>query len=535
MSLREKILQAQATSETSFSIGVKTGGIQTEGGAIEPVKMMGDPVETIEDSSYFMEDWQNETNLSDQEFADLQQYILDFMREETDELNLDMLTKEQVEFRLIELIRRKDKQRRIKEEHLYPLVKSLANDIKGYGPIQEFMDMPEVTDIRIIGDKCTRYKIRGRYYTSEKPEHRFRSEAHLHNWINRKIALSRMGGRFDKTVARVNALLPDGSRLHAVTTISGIDEEKNGKSIPTPYTIVSIRKFSKRYSVEELVKTEYELKKERQEEWNQLLKRYEGASLDDLYQKNRFMSLLIMAYLHLICRLRFTILLAGGMGTGKTTMLNAIFPFIPSYHVNGILEEAPEMQPDHPQTIRLWERPANTEKEGAIVMEDLMKEILRMDVNRFFISELRDSIAYLFLQGIINGHPGGGSTLHANSVEAALLRLISLACAYPGSDRQDVLHMIAEGIQTIIHIEKTDDDEKYIAEIAEVVGMKDGDIALKPIFTVEFAETGEWGWRFHGLSERVRKEARKARIAIPTILQEPRDAFKPQEQEHQAS
>lgn len=521
MSLRDKILQAQGATEAAFSIGVKQEESTKE-------IVVEESFEMIEESHDYMEDWQKETNLSEQEFSDQQQYILNLMREDANEFNLDDLTKQQVEIRLIELVRRKDKQNRIKEEHLYPLVKSLANDIKGYGPIQEFMDMPEVTDIRIIGDKCIRYKIRGHYYTSEKLEHRFRSEAHLHNWINRKIALSRMGGRFDKSVARVNTLLPDGSRLHAATTISGVDEERDGKSIPTPYTIVSIRKFSKRYSVEELVETEYELTKKRQEEWNQMLQQYEGVPIEDLYQKNRFMNLLIMAYLHLICRLRFTILFAGGMGTGKTTTLNAIFPFIPSYHVCGILEEAPEMQPDHEQTIRLWERPANTEGEGAILMEDLMKEILRMDVNRFFISELRDKIAYLFLQGIINGHPGGGSTIHANSAQAAKLRLITLACSYPGSSREDVLHMVAEGVQTFIHIEKTDDDEKYIGEIAEVVGIKDGDIELRPIFTVEFSEAGDWGWTFHGLSERVKKEARKARITIPAILQEPRGAFMPQ-------
>ncbi|WP_027416074.1 ATPase, T2SS/T4P/T4SS family [Aneurinibacillus terranovensis] len=485
--------------------------------------------ELPDDDSNFLDESSSKTDLSDDEFVRLQEYILELMREENKDVDIEEMSKQQLQMSLIELIRQKDKENRIKSEYLYPLVTSLVNDIKDYGPIQEFMDNPLVTDIRIIGDKYTLYKIKGRYQRSDKPEHRFRNEEHLHTWINRKIKASRMGGRFDKSIARTNALLMDGSRLHAITNVSGVGEWREGKCIPTPYTIVSIRKFAKRFTVQELVETEYTLEKERQEEWNRLLQEYENIPEEKLYQTNRFMNVLIMAYLHLICRLRFTLLFAGGMGTGKTTTLNAIFPFIPSYHVNGIIEEAPEMQPDHEQTIRLWERQANMEGEGAITIQDLMKEILRMDVNRFFISELRDSIAYLFLQGIINGHPGGGSTIHANSTKAALLRLISLACSYPGSTRLDILNMIVEGVQTIIHIEKTDDDDKYIGEIAEVDRMIDNEIALRPIFTVEFSEKGDWGWKFHGLSEKVIKEARKHRMTIPTILQKPRDAFIPGE------
>jgi pilus assembly protein CpaF len=522
MSLMEKIQQAKQQGDQRFQEEewLSEPAVLHETKEIEEVNQSV-PLNTLtpvleEDESQYLQEYLNQTDLSDDEFLTCQELILEFMREENK--NIDLMSKEELILYLVSLIDQKDHAKKIKAQNVYPLVNSLVDDIKNYGPIQEFMTNPEVSDVRIIGDLCVKYKIRGKYHTSKDPRHRFRSEEHLHSWINRKIGLSRMGGRFDKGLARANALLLDGSRLHAITTVSGVGEWRDGKCIPTPHTIVSIRKFAKCFTIQELAETTYVLDQKRIAERTEWIKAYEHLSTDVHQQKTRFMNELIAAYLHLICRLRYTIIYAGGTGAGKTTFLNASFEFIPEYHVNGIVEEKPELQPDHPETIRLWERPANLEGTGEITIADLLKEILRMDVDRFFIAELRDSIAYLFLQGIINGHPGGMTTIHGTSAMAALLRLITLASSYPGSSRQDILHMIEEGVQTFIHIETTDENHKYINEIMEVDRLEGDEIKLCPVFTVEFQESGDWEWKFHGLSERVIKEARKRKMAIPSIL-----------------
>ncbi|MBO8172446.1 MAG: CpaF family protein [Bacillaceae bacterium] len=418
-----------------------------------------------------------------EELIQYQEEMLELLRRD---LNTDtsQLNRDGMRLYLMELGRNSD---RIPDETtLKEVVDSILDDMYGYGPAQEYMEDPDVTDVRIMGPHVIEYKKNGKYYRADKAG--FRDEDHLFNWLTNKLSLT--GRRFDRSEITVNALLPDGSRLHAVTDISGYSYwSEDGFHKIEPSTIVTIRKFVKFFTPEELV-------------------------------KRNFMASIMMDYLALTTKIRWTTLFAGGMGTGKTTTMNTIFSFIQDNHKNGVLEEAPELQPKHNNVIRLWERQKNVQGKGEYTIRQMLKEALRMDLNRIFIAELRDQIAYYFLQAIINGHPGSMSTIHANSARATILRLIALAMSAPEANRFDVLGMIQEGVQQIVQLEKTDEDEKLTAEICEIEGISGDGINLRDVFTVEFNEDGTWYWKFHGLSDKLLKQARRQRMEVPQSLLE---------------
>lgn len=257
-----------------------------------------------------------------------------------------------------------------------------------------------------------------------------------------------LGRRIDADSPMVDARLPDGSRVNAIIPPVAID----GPSI-------TIRKFQKgKLAIEQLI---------------------EIGSL------SKFMAEFIRA-----CVLsKFNILISGGTGTGKTTLLNALSGFIPEEERIVTIEDAAELMLEQEHVVRLETKPANVEGLGAIAIRDLVRNALRMRPDRIVVGEVRGGEAMDMLQAMNTGHDGSLTTLHANSSRDAISRLETM-CMMSGMDMplKVIRQQIAAAIDVIVQINREKDGTRKIIAITEVAGMEGDTVVLTDIF--KFERTG---------------------------------------------
>jgi len=339
---------------------------------------------------------------------------------------------------------------KVNEPDIPDLVQKLFDDILGFGPLEEFFYDPEVTEI-IVNGTTIRIQRAGKRMKTDK---RFESVAQVKDVVDRMIAPT--GRRFDYSEPRVNARLHDGSRLIAHLAPVSVDG-----------ITVTIRRFRTDMIAENLV---------------------QRGSL----------SREMLEFLKACVRARFNIVVSGGTGAGKSTVLNVLASFIPEDQSIITIEDPAELNLQHDDVRRLEARPPNIEGKGAITQRNLMTDALRMFPDRIIIGEVREAEAFEMLQAMNTGHKGSMTTVHADNAYLAVDRLITLV-QLTGKElpRDTIIGMIGRVVDLFIHVTRDPDGRRrfdHIAEVAGIVKRPDGtnvDIELNMLW--EFKDE-EFRW-----------------------------------------
>jgi pilus assembly protein CpaF len=316
----------------------------------------------------------------------------------------------------------------------------LTADILGHGPLERLLEDDTVTEIMVNGPYDVWVERAGKLH---KTPVRFSDDHHLQRIISKMVA--QVGRRIDESSPMVDARLPDGSRINA--TIPPL-------SLSGP--ILTIRKFGKqRLGMDALIKR------------NALT-----AETSDLLSR--------------CIKARLNILIAGGTGSGKTTMLNALSASIPDGERIITIEDSAELYLNQRHVIRLESRPKNIEGEGEVSIRDLVRNSLRMRPDRIVIGEVRGAEALDMLQAMNTGHDGSLSTLHANSPRDALSRLETMVMM-GGYDLplRAVREQIASALDMLIQIERMSDGSRRVVKITEVQRMESEVITLQDLYSFE--------------------------------------------------
>ncbi len=321
------------------------------------------------------------------------------------------------------------------------LIERLMHDMLGLGPLEPLLADEAVTDIMVNGAKQVYVEKKGKLVLSEC---QFRDDAHVMSIASRIV--SHVGRRVDESNPLVDARLADGSRVNIIIPPLAID----GPSI-------SIRKFAK-----------------------------QKITLDVMERQGN-LSPAAATVLRVAGRCRLNILISGGTGSGKTTMLNAISQLIDPGERIVTIEDAAELQMQQPHVVRLETRPANLEGSGEIGMRELLKNSLRMRPDRIILGEIRGGEAIDMLQAMNTGHDGSLSTIHANRPREALTRLENMVgMSGVNLPAKATRQQIASAIDLIIQVSRMRDGMRRITYISEVVGMEEDVITMQDLFWYEY-------------------------------------------------
>jgi pilus assembly protein CpaF len=323
------------------------------------------------------------------------------------------------------------------------LVSEISDDILGHGPIERLLADDSVTEIMVNGPYDIWVERQGRLYQTTV---RFNDDSHLRRIINKMVA--QVGRRIDESSPMVDARLPDGSRVNAVIpplSLSG--------------PLVTIRKFAnKRLDLNEMIRL---------------------ATLSE--ETVDFLQRCIHAQLN--------ILICGGTGTGKTTLLNALSAAISDSERIVTVEDAAELQLKQAHVLRLEGRPKNIEGQGEITIRDLVRNSLRMRPDRIIVGEVRGAEALDMLQAMNTGHDGSLTTVHANAPRDALARIETMVLM-AGYDLplRAIRQQVASALDMIIHLERLEDGSRRVTAITEVQRMESEVITLQEIFSFRIEE-----------------------------------------------
>jgi pilus assembly protein CpaF len=320
------------------------------------------------------------------------------------------------------------------------LVEEICRDVIGYGPIQSLLDDPSVTEVMVLSDESIYVERNGRV---ELTEARYLSQEHLRSVIERIV--SAVGRRIDESSPTVDARLPDGSRINAVIPPLAVDGPQ-----------LTIRKFSKRPLLAE-----------------------------DLIRLGTF-SAELSHFFHQCVDGRLNILVSGGTGTGKTTLLNTLSASIPESDRIVTIEDAVELRLNQRHVVRLEARPPNIEGRGQVTIRDLVRNSLRMRPDRIVVGEVRGAEALDMLQAMNTGHEGSLSTLHANTPRDALSRLETMVLM-AGFDLpvRAIREQVVGAVDMIVHLSRMRDGSRRVTKVVEVEGLEGDTVTLNDLFTFD--------------------------------------------------
>ena len=328
----------------------------------------------------------------------------------------------------------------INEDERESIIVSVLDELTGLGPLEILLKDPSISDVLVNGCDKVFVERAGKLVAVDV---RFRDDRHLIHTIQRMVA--RVGRRIDESSPMVDARLPDGSRVNAIIPPLAID----GPSL-------SIRRFGAR-----------------------------PLLAQDLV-RNAACSPEMMAYLQQAVRARCTILIAGGTGAGKTTMLNALSAFVPKDERIITIEDAAELRLAQPHIIRLEARPPNLEGKGEVTIRDLVRNALRMRPDRIVVGEVRGAEVLDMLQAMNTGHEGSLATIHANSAEDAIGRLMTmLGMSGTAFSEETMATLISRAVHIVMHISRMQDGKRRITGMSEVTGQKGTQILMHPVFAFE--------------------------------------------------
>ena len=323
------------------------------------------------------------------------------------------------------------------------MVQDILDEVSGLGPLEPLLKDHTINDILVNSHKQIYIE---RYGKLERTVVRFRDEAHLRRIIERIVA--RMGRRVDESSPMVDTRLPDGSRVNAIIPPCALDG-----------ACLSIRKFSR-----------------------------DPLQVSDLVEK-RSLTPEIAELLRGIVRARLNVLISGGTGCGKTTLLNILSGFIPTTERIVTIEDAAELQLRQDHVVRLETRPANIEGKGEINQRDLVKNALRMRPDRIVVGEVRGAETLDMLQAMNTGHDGSLTTVHANSARDALTR-IEMMVAMAGLDipSKGLRYYISSALDVIVQLSRLSDGSRRVVSVQELSGMEGEVVTMQEVF--KFEQTG---------------------------------------------
>lgn len=322
-------------------------------------------------------------------------------------------------------------------------INQVLQEALGLGPLEDLLADPAVTEIMVNGHRKIFVEKNGKVQLSPVT---FTSNMHLRNVIERIV--TPLGRRIDEKTPYVDARLKDGSRVNAVIEPLAID----GPS-------VTIRKFKK------------------------------GGISAEKYIEYGSITRPIVDFLRICVENGLNIVISGGTGSGKTSLLNMLSSYIPSNERIITVEDAAELQMQQEHVVRLETRPANMEGTGAVTIRDLIKNALRMRPDRIVVGECRDGAALDMLQAMNTGHDGSMTTTHANSPRECISRLETLSMM-SGMDLpvKVIREQVASAVNLIVQISRLSDGSRKIINVTEVCGMQGEAVTLQEVF--KFKETG---------------------------------------------
>ncbi len=322
------------------------------------------------------------------------------------------------------------------------VVKAVVDEAVGFGPIQPLVDDPDISEVMVNAPDEVYYERDGVIHAAET---RFNDEAHILRIIDRIIAP--LGRRVDESSPFVDARLPDGSRVNVMIP----------PLIPRSPT-VTIRKFRpERHTVEDLV---------RNETISQEAVEFIGGSIEQ----------------------RKNIVISGGTGTGKTTVLNALSAFIPEAERIITIEDPIELKLQQRHVVAMEARPANIEGRNAVSQRELVRNALRMRPDRIIVGEVRGEEAFDMMQAMNTGHEGSMTTVHANSARDALSRIENMILM-AGLDLpiRAIREQMASALHLLVHLSRASDGRRTVISISETAGLDGETVVLRELFRLDAA------------------------------------------------
>lgn len=370
-----------------------------------------------------------------------QQLVADIKRLVTETLSLKDISDDDLEEKIEALVFQQLGDRYCSIEQRVSIVEQVFSSIRGFGLLDSIIKDETITEVMINGPENVFIEQKGRLFKLDK---QFESQRKLEDIIQRIVGLA--GREVNQANPICDTRLPDGSRVNVVLPPVALCG-------PT----VTIRKFSKDpMTIEKLIAY--------------------GSITQEIADK-----------LEILVRAKYNIFISGGTGSGKTTFLNALSNYIPKDERVITIEDSAELQIKGVENlVRLETRNANTAGAGAITIRDLIKSSLRMRPERIVVGEVRGGEALDMLQAMNTGHDGSLSTGHANSVHDMLSRLETMVLqGSAGLPLEAIRQQIASAVDIIIHLSRLRDKSRKTMEICEVVGYKDGEIILNPLYKFE--------------------------------------------------
>ena len=320
------------------------------------------------------------------------------------------------------------------------IVERIEDEVMGLGPLEPLLADPTISDILVNGFDTIYIERRGKL---EATNARFTDPAHLLNTIDRIV--SAVGRRIDESSPMVDARLADGSRVNAIIPPLAID----GASL-------SIRRFG-----------------------------VDLLSMDNLIELQTLTEK-VAEVLGAIVKARLNVVVSGGTGSGKTTMLNILSSYIPDDERIVTIEDSAELQLRQRHVVRLETRPPNIEAKGEVTSRDLVKNSLRMRPERVIVGEVRGGEALDMLQAMNTGHDGSLTTIHANSPRDALGRIENMVSMTGINFPINALRsQISSAIDIVLQVARLEDGKRKVVSVQEINGMEGDIITMTELFTFQ--------------------------------------------------
>ncbi|HZJ92378.1 MAG TPA: CpaF family protein [Thiopseudomonas sp.] len=353
------------------------------------------------------------------------------------------------------------------------LTEELVDELTGFGPLEVLLRDDSVSEILVNGPHNIFVERHGILHHSEL---RFMDDNHLLRVIQRILAP--MGRRLDESSPMVDARMPDGSRINAVIPPVALDGP-----------CLSVRKFSR-----------------------EMMNSSDLIASGSIDQK-------IFEFFTLMVNKRCNVLVSGGTGTGKTTMLNMLSQLINERERIVTIEDTAELQLKHSHVVRLETRPPNADGHGDVSARDLVRNALRMRPDRLILGEIRGVEVLDVLTAMNTGHDGSMTTVHANTAADALLRLETLV-GFSGLQiqAQTLRQTIQSAVDIVIQLTRLSDGRRCVSEILEVVGLRDDQYVTNTLFRM--APNAQGGFIREAVNmagDKLRNETLRGSVSQPTL------------------
>lgn len=374
---------------------------------------------------------------------------MDLKKQDDNDPKAKIILREQTKKMVVELLGKEDIKNILPtREDMNRIVKEILDEALGLGPLEDMLADKSISEIMVVGPKKIYYEQAGKV---KKSEITFTNDRQVMNVIERIVAP--IGRRIDEKTPFVDARLPDGSRVHAIIPPCAIDG-----------CCITIRKFpEKRFDYKALVKF--------------------GSMTEEMAD---FMRVSVEAHRNIV--------VSGGTGSGKTTLINLLGGFIQSNERIITCEDSAELNFPQDHVIRLETRPPSLEGDGEIDIRCLVKQTLRMRPNRIIVGECRGGETLDMLQAMNTGHDGSMTTVHSNTPRDAISRLETLVqYAGAGLPGKAIKEMIASAVHMIIQQSRLDDGSRKILYITEIGGMQGDVVTLQDIFVYKQEGIGKDG------------------------------------------